>query len=205
MEDKTLAQKSDEELLALWQSEPSKAEACFHAVFERYRERTYRFYLKLTRNEELAKDLNQTLYTELFSSYKNYSGKGRFISWLFQIARNVFYDAVIRPYEGGLVRVEPSAFAQPRDTKDTTSKQPDRILEKTLRLEHFLQCFEQLPSMEKLILLEHYFRGAPVEDLTKRLGLENPSGARKYKVRALRHLQAALDELMEKSKQGGSC
>lgn len=192
---------SDEELIALWQSDPAKGDDCFQALYNLHREHTYRFYFKLTRNEELSKDLNQSLYTELLTAYRTFTGKGRFLSWLFQIARNIFYDTVIRPQSNKKVMVNPGIFAETLEIADRTSRRPDRQMDKTERLECFLACFEELPMQEKAVLVDHYFHGEPVVALTKRMKLDNPSGARKYKVRALRLLRSSMFKRMEKDAQ----
>lgn len=185
---------TDAELMACWQSDPEAAEECFRLLYERHRRRTLNFYRRMTQNETLAEDLNQTLYTELLTAAKSYHEQGRFVSWLFRIARNVFYDTVIRPHERQMVKVDPDAYAQPLEQKDDSARRPDRIMDNVDRVDCFLKCFEELPSMEKAVLVDHYFHGDPVDKLTQRMGLDNPSGARKYKVSALRKLKSAMEE-----------
>lgn len=62
-------------------------------LFERYHTRLYHFFLRLTYDRTISEDLTQQLFCRIIHYRLSYrEGKGYFRSWLYQAARNVYYD-----------------------------------------------------------------------------------------------------------------
>lgn len=60
-------------------------------LFERYHKWIYNFFFQMTANEALCEDLTQTVFYKAIRYRTSYKG-GKFASWIFTIARNVFSD-----------------------------------------------------------------------------------------------------------------
>lgn len=62
-------------------------------LFERYHKRLFGFFMKLTRGKQsLSEDLVQNTFFRVLKYKKSYNTDKKFSTWLYQIARNVFYD-----------------------------------------------------------------------------------------------------------------
>lgn len=60
-------------------------------LFERYHKWIYNFFFQMAANEALCEDLTQTVFYKAIRYRTSYKG-GKFASWIFTIARNVFSD-----------------------------------------------------------------------------------------------------------------
>ncbi len=58
-------------------------------LFEKYHVKLYNFFLRLTQNKDISRDLTQNVFRRIISYRKSYDNKWKFKSWMYQIARNV--------------------------------------------------------------------------------------------------------------------
>lgn len=63
-------------------------------LFERYSPTLHNFFTKLTCNRNESEDLTQNLFVRLLKYRHTYRIGANFRSWIFQMARNIFYDEV---------------------------------------------------------------------------------------------------------------
>lgn len=61
-------------------------------LFERYHRQLYGFLLKMSRDQEVARDLVQNVFYRLIKYRHTYSEVNPFRAWIYQIARNAFAD-----------------------------------------------------------------------------------------------------------------
>jgi len=62
-------------------------------LFERYNQRLYGFFMRLTRGDiSLSQDLVQNTFFRVLKYKKSYKTDKKFSTWIYQVARNVFYD-----------------------------------------------------------------------------------------------------------------
>ena len=76
---------SDEELIVMY---ASGAREAFDMIYERYRDRIYRFARTCLKDEGDAEDLVQDVFIRVSRAAPRYRPRGRFRSWIFQIAAN---------------------------------------------------------------------------------------------------------------------
>jgi RNA polymerase sigma-70 factor (ECF subfamily) len=60
-------------------------------LFDRYHTWIFNFFLQKLRDRELSEDLTQNTFYKVLKNKNSYNG-GRFVSWIFQIARNLGND-----------------------------------------------------------------------------------------------------------------
>ena len=60
-------------------------------LFEKYHVKLYNFFLRLTRNKDISKDLTQNVFSRIISYRGSYDEQWKFRSWMYQIARNVHF------------------------------------------------------------------------------------------------------------------
>lgn len=58
-------------------------------LFEKYHMRLYNFFLRLTQNRDVSRDLTQNVFRRIISYRESYDNNWKFRSWMYQIARNV--------------------------------------------------------------------------------------------------------------------
>ena len=63
-----------------------------HQIYETYAGDVYRFLLRMSCNEELAKDLLQDTMLRAISSIDSFQGNSSIRTWLFSIAKNLYAD-----------------------------------------------------------------------------------------------------------------
>jgi RNA polymerase sigma-70 factor, ECF subfamily len=61
-------------------------------IYQRYKEDIYKYLYYLTRNKELAEDLVQETFLQAFTSIHRFKGNSKVRTWLFQIAKFVYYN-----------------------------------------------------------------------------------------------------------------
>ena len=62
-------------------------------LFERYHVKVYNYFLKTTLNQQLSMDLAQNTFYRMLHYRNSFKTDLSFKSWLFGIARNVFFDS----------------------------------------------------------------------------------------------------------------
>ncbi len=80
---------TDEDLMARAKNGEMK---CISILFERYNVRLYNFFYQQTRDKNQSEDLTQNVFERLIKYRHQYKAEGKFISWIFSIARNVHID-----------------------------------------------------------------------------------------------------------------
>ena len=102
-----------DELAGLRRRDP----AALAALVERYRNRLYRYLLRLTKNPAAADDLFQQTWLNVARQAGRFDAKGRFDTWLFAIAHNAAVDLLRRKsaedledYDDRLPAREPDAL-----------------------------------------------------------------------------------------------
>ncbi|MHA7832003.1 MAG: RNA polymerase sigma factor [Flagellimonas sp.] len=60
-------------------------------IFNRYKAKVFNFLFQMSRNRNTSEELTQETFYKVIKYKKSYRG-GRFSSWLFKIARNIYYD-----------------------------------------------------------------------------------------------------------------
>ena len=61
-------------------------------LYERYHKSVFGFFYRNTTNQEMSEDLVQMLFERILKYRKNFRGDGKFITWMYSIARNILYD-----------------------------------------------------------------------------------------------------------------
>lgn len=61
-------------------------------LYERYKKRLFGFFYQMSKDANLSEDLVQNVFIRVLKYKHNYTEESNFLSWLFQIARNVYYD-----------------------------------------------------------------------------------------------------------------
>lgn len=61
-------------------------------LYDKYSGRIYNFFLRLTNNNETAKDLTQSLFSRIIKYRSSFSNDHTFKAWIYRMARNLRID-----------------------------------------------------------------------------------------------------------------
>jgi len=61
-------------------------------LYERYKKRLFGFFFQMCKDASLCEDLVQNVFIRVLKYKHTYTEESNFLSWIFKIARNVYYD-----------------------------------------------------------------------------------------------------------------
>jgi RNA polymerase sigma-70 factor, ECF subfamily len=180
---------TDEEvMLVLCDPDIAFGDNLFSELFRRYHARVTSWCFRLTRNRGRSLDLAQEVFFKAYRHRHGFRGDSRFSTWLYAIARNHCLSSLKKladPVDAG-----EAVLARLRDC---STAQPDTVVERKQRHKEMLQMIgATLEPMEARVMALHYGYELPLAQITQKLALTNPSGAKAYVVNARRKLSLVL-------------
>lgn len=143
-----------------------------------------RFALSLTRNEDQAYDLVQDSVERAIRKADYYEAGTNFRSWMFTLCKRLFLNQIRRQKTAG-VPVELDDAPQSKLASGSTQEQ-------TVECQEMLQCFENLPMRDKVVLSLIVVEGMKYEEAAEVLDV--PVGTVRSR---LSRARARLKEMTE--------
>ena len=155
---------SDESLMLLYQQGD---QAAFEALYRKYKDVLYRYFLKHCSDRAQSEELYQEVWIKLINSAARYKPKAKFKTYLFTIAHNTLVDFYRKAKPSQTVEFEeaemiedfttnPATLALPED--EFTMKQKTNLLMKTL---------EELPADQKEAAILHFEQELSVQEIAE--------------------------------------
>lgn len=173
--------RSDPELVRAAREGSSEA---FSALVERHHVRVFHFLHQITRDREEAEDLAQEAFVRAYNKLGRYrEERGRFISWLFTIARRLAIKSwhkrpPLQPLEPSMTRRLVAGDAAPDDMRDLSWV--------------WQQARHALPTDSFMVLWLFYQEEMPIDEAASALG--RSAGATKVLLhRSRRRLAEVID------------
>ncbi len=137
-------------------------------LFDRYHVRIFNFLLKMTRDRDASQDITQEVFYKAIKYRTSYK-KGKFSSWIYTIARNIFSDHYQRKKnkDQRLDEINYKTEAADRIEKDETAEQLHRAL-------------EQLNQSDRELVIMNRYQGIKYQEIAEITG--STPGAVKTKV-----------------------
>lgn len=159
-------------------------------LFERYHKALYSFFYRLTNGQsEQSEDLVQTVFLRMLTYRHTYTGTGKFISWMYHLARNVYADHYRKKKKQGhqdeLKKAEQSPLT--RFTPDDREEEL-QLLDKAI---------QYLPEDKREVLIMSKYQELPYKDIALVLGCTEGN----VKVKVFRAVQE-LKVIYQKLEQG---
>ena len=155
--------------------------ALMKPLFDRYHVKLYNFFLRLTYNEDVSKDLVQNVFYRIIKYRKTYNPEYKFKSWIYQLARNNFADYVKKN------KVLFSDFQDVASIHVETNTALESLEQKEKK-QALYEAMAQLPEDTREILVMSRFEGLKYEEIGHILNCS--VGAVKVKVhRAINQLK----------------
>lgn len=149
-------------------------------LFERHHVHIFNFLHKMTRDRILSEDLTQEVFYKIMKYRTTYS-KGRFVPWMFTIARNslkTYYSRNKEPYESLDIQNEKLFKAVEEEPEDYT---------------HLQRALDRLEAPDRELLILNRLQEIKYNELAEIMG--STPGAVKTKVcRALKKLKTIYFE-----------
>jgi len=181
---------SNEELLGAVSHSGDRA--AFAQLFKRYSTRIYQTGLKLTRNEQLSRDLVQETMITVWRKASLFDlDRGSADNWIFTMTRNRCFD-LLRKAKRQPILIGADDIWPPGEAVDAAPQWEDPA-EQSVLMSRIEPLLERLPAVQKAVINQVYVLDSTHEEAARRLGI--PLGTLKSRLRLgldkLRYLAGA--------------
>ena len=153
-------------------------------LFERYNKNLYGFFYRLTLDQEQSEDLVQSVFLRILKYKHRYHGDGKFSTWMYHMARNLFADHYKMNKKMGFK--ESPEMADKYFSNDRNAE-TDRI--QTEELDLLQQAMNQLSFEKREVLVLSKLQEMRYKDIAEVLGI-NENAVKVRIFRALKDLKA---------------
>ncbi|HAE37407.1 MAG TPA: hypothetical protein DCG57_02075 [Candidatus Riflebacteria bacterium] len=176
----------------LWKLAIRGDQPSWQKLYELFGGPVYQFFLRNTRNVEMAADKTQEVFLRIFRSREAFGG-GSLKSWIFRIARNLLIDEWRR---AGHREVLSDNLPEIADTATGVEEEVINAIEHAQMKEMIDECLELLDEDSRMTVCLVYLAGLSIPELAS--VMEMPLGTAKTRVRQARlKLDAMLCEKMQ--------
>lgn len=171
----------------LWQQALTGDQLSWQRLYEMFGGRVYQFFLRNTRNAELAADKVQEVFLRIFKSREAFK-YGSLKTWIFRIARNLLIDEWRRAGQ----REIPSEILP--DVVDAGVQVEETVIdaiEHQQMVGYIDECLDGLIEADRMAVCLVYIAGLSIPEFAE--VMEVPLGTAKTRVR---HARLKLDSLL---------
>lgn len=140
--------------------------AAFDLVYEAYRARLYTFLVRLTQDEQLARDLSQETWLRLAANARRLEPNTEPAAWLFRVARNLFVS------QRRWAAVHEAALSALRLAGPTSESPLERVASNATQ-RRIERAFAELPTRYREVLLLVAVEGFGAPDVAAMLGISH--------------------------------
>jgi RNA polymerase sigma-70 factor (ECF subfamily) len=161
-------------------------------VFEQYRERIYRYVLRMMRDPAEAEDLTQETFVRAHRSLEKLKDEGSVTAWLYRIATHVCYDRFRQSsYHSPPESIEASRGSFNTEIEDRDAPRLDEVVQQKEMSACVQEYLVKLPDDYRIAIILHDLHGLTNPEIAEMLDCSLDTV--KIRVhRARRALQAAL-------------
>ncbi|MFZ2901311.1 MAG: sigma-70 family RNA polymerase sigma factor [Saprospiraceae bacterium] len=133
-------------------------------LYQRYFDRVYNYCLSMAKNPEVAFDLAQDVFLKITEHLDELRNPDLFTAWLFRIARNRFINHV-------KANSQAQHFASLTTEESEDPEEHEHALERELLFQKMQVVLDQIPEMDRELLLAKYYHKESIHHLEARFGL----------------------------------
>ena len=152
----------------------------FSEFYDRTSSAVYGFALSILRNREDAEDLMHDTYIRAYAGAVSYVPKGKALSWLLTIVRNLSYNKL----RNGIISEDISQYENLGGIDDTDATVDRIVLEKAMEI---------LSFEERQIVMLHALTGMKHREIAELLGMPLGTVISKYN-RTIKKIREELEE-----------
>lgn len=197
------SQRSDEELLLRFRDQGNTH--AFDALVRRYEKELFRYLYHYLRNADLAEDVFQATFLNVYQKARLFDAARSFRPWLYSIATHLAVDAMRRAGRRSAVSLDAppgsDTAAKPADLATARLPGPSVTAEKRERSRAIREAVERLPDHLRSALILVYFQGLKYREAAEVLDV--PMGTLKSRIhQGIRKLKALLVEKPKRARTG---
>jgi RNA polymerase sigma factor (sigma-70 family) len=165
----------------------------FDILYRRYAGKVYSKCISILKDDTLAQDAMQDIFTKIFLNLSKFGEKSQFSTWVYSIAYNYCIDFLRRK------KKERDLFADESHAQNAGEIAEEDNNESILEIEatKLERIFEDLPSDDKMILLMKYQDDMSIKEIADML--QKTESAIKMKIkRAKEKVQRIYEQLFAK-------
>jgi RNA polymerase sigma-70 factor, ECF subfamily len=176
-------QGADERVLVeAAQADPSK----FDVLYELHFDRIYFFIVSRVRDRSTAEDLTSETFHKALANLASYEWRGTpFSAWLYRIASNAIVDHYKRSNREQQIDELENPLAQP--------ELASHDIEFIERHVHFFRLVDQLPEVQRRVVLERFVEDRSIKEIAQRLS-KTEGAIKQLQFRALQSLRAQIGD-----------
>ncbi|MCB0599331.1 MAG: sigma-70 family RNA polymerase sigma factor [Lewinellaceae bacterium] len=169
----------------------TQASRCFSLLYGRYSAKIYSKCISMLKDEALAQDATQEIFTKIFLNLSRFGEKSMFSTWVYSITYNYCIDFLRRKKkQQDIFSDEMEKAAEPAD-EQTSEKE---LLE--MEISQLKTVLDNIPAGDRAILLMKYQDGMSIKDIAEIL--DKTESAIKMKIkRAKAKAQQTKHELFK--------
>lgn len=160
----------------------------FEKLYKEYYPRVYAFLFKLCHDNEMAEEMTQDTFYELYKSLHKYNGTCKLFTFIASIAKNVYYKYIRKKR---LEYIDIESVMELQDDADT----PEEACLRSLRSREIRTVIERLPKNYRDVVVLRIYADLSFNDVANVLGISTSSA----KVIFHRAKKIISEELFEKN------
>jgi RNA polymerase sigma factor (sigma-70 family) len=127
-------------------------------LFERYNVRLFNFFLRLTTDRDISKDLTQNLFVRIIKYRHSFKEDYSFKSWIYQMARNIHNDYRNDLKKAGDIFMNSGIYPSDISDDEDENREDDFV-----RLDKALSC---LDNNHREVLILSKYQGLKYEEIS---------------------------------------
>jgi len=163
----------------------------FLSLVERHRRYMYNLALRMTGNEQDAKDVVQDSLLNAYLHLEQFEQRADLRTWLNRILVNCALDH-LRSRRRRPDVSEPQPIADVVDTIASSSPDPERLLASADWRRQVSAAMDTMSPLERVTFALRHFEGCSINEIAQTLGIGN-NAAKQHIFRAVRKIRHALE------------
>lgn len=154
----------------------SQATACFKILYDRYFGKIYAKCISILKDEVIAQDATQEIFTKIFLNLSRFKEQARFSTWVYSITYNYCIDHIRRK------KKQKDLFAEDVDQLPDLAEEEisDKIILE-IELNQLASVLEHLPDSDRMVLLMKYQDRMSIKEISEII--EKTESAVKMKIK----------------------
>lgn len=183
-----LAHLTDDKLVQMYANGNSEA---FDTLLDRHKDRLFAYINQYCNNGQLAEDIFQETFVKAIITLKNgnYSESGKFVNWLFRIARNLVIDHFRRENTESAVSTDDENFDVLNRKELGGLTIEDELVDLQIR-DDLRRLIKALPFAQMQVLVMRYYKNLSFKEIAELTGvsINTALGRMRYAIMNLRRM-----------------